>query len=163
MYSQETSRQGFVKWIILTNRRVVINLDFRKPLYAMNIGVLAMPKNGIGLFLDVCFAYIEAKSLGNQINNGVLRKTINEIELNVGLFAPCPSWSNGRLAILGLKPQAYQHWMHAQGLTLVGQLSIGFKPLHIYSYIEWQVDELENAISEVTRDLAKYGIDQPKL
>ncbi|CAI9276691.1 unnamed protein product [Lactuca saligna] len=38
-------------------------------------GVLAMPKNGIGL----CFADIEAKSLGQEIGNGVLRKTTNEM------------------------------------------------------------------------------------
>ncbi|XP_052625385.1 uncharacterized protein LOC111914044 isoform X1 [Lactuca sativa] len=53
--------------------------------------------------------------------------------------------------------------MHALGLTLVDQLSVEFKPIRVYSYIEWQVDELEKAISEAARDPAKYGIDQPEL
>nr|KAJ0218439.1 hypothetical protein LSAT_V11C300136990 [Lactuca sativa] len=55
------------------------------------------------------------------------------------------------------------YMMHALGLTLVDQLSVEFKPIRVYSYIEWQVDELEKAISEAARDPAKYGIDQPEL
>nr|KAJ0226206.1 hypothetical protein LSAT_V11C100001720 [Lactuca sativa] len=103
-------RKGFVKWNILTNRRVVINLDFTKPLNTMNTGVLAMPK----------------KWNWNQGFKGTIWAT------SVTTSMACTS----------AKRTAFKPDVRHDACTrfnVVGKLSVWFKPIHIYSYIEWQL------------------------
>ncbi|KAI3751134.1 hypothetical protein L2E82_22180 [Cichorium intybus] len=56
----------------------------------------------------------------------------------------------------------FQQWEHTP-VASGGQFQLTKELLSNCESIEWQVDELEKAISVAARDPAKYGIDQPEL